>query len=260
MNKKTSWGNVAKWYDKLLINDSDSYQKNVILPNLIRIIEPRKYLTILDIACGQGFFAYAFSDLGANIHACDISNELINIAKKTVKTNPDSGNKIDFFVSPSHEIKKIPDQSIDIVTIILALQNIEKLNETITECNRVLKKSGKLVFVLNHPAFRIPKESSWQWDEKTNNQFRRIDAYMSEKTIKIDMTPGEINPNRKQYTYSFHRPLQVYFKTLNKNGFCISRLEEWISHKTSQSGPKAKEEDRARKEIPMFLCIEAKRE
>jgi hypothetical protein len=59
---------------------------------------------------------------------------------------------------------------------------------------------------------------------------------------------------------TFHRPLQVYFKAINKCGLSISRLEEWISHRSSQKGPRAIEEDRIRKEIPMFLCIEARKE
>jgi hypothetical protein len=34
-------------------------------------------------------------------------------------------------------------------------------------------------------------------------------------------------------------------------------MEEWPSHKTSTSGPRAAAENVARKEIPMFLAIRA---
>jgi hypothetical protein len=89
--------------------------------------------------------------------------------------------------------------------------------------------------------------------------YRRIDSYMSEKTLEIDMTPGKRNVGNKKYTVSFHRPLQTYFKILSKSGFVVARLEEWISHKKSQMGPHAPEEDRMRKEIPMFMCLEARK-
>ena len=56
---------------------------------------------------------------------------------------------------------------------------------------------------------------------------------------------------------SFHRPLQYYFKMLAKEGFVVRRLEEWISHKESMAGPKKIAEDNARKEIPLFMMIEA---
>ena len=82
---------------------------------------------------------------------------------------------------------------------------------------------------------------------------------MSDQSLRIDMTPGEADAARKTFTVSFHRPLQSYFKALNKAGLAVTRLEEWISHKKSQKGPRAAEEDRTRKEIPMFLCIEARK-
>jgi hypothetical protein len=95
--------------------------------------------------------------------------------------------------------------------------------------------------------------------EKMSTMYRRLDAYMSDAQVKIDMTPGEKIAAKKKFTISFHRPLQSYFKVLSKSGFAVIRLEEWISHKKSQAGPRAEEEDRMRKEIPMFLCLEARK-
>jgi hypothetical protein len=51
--------------------------------------------------------------------------------------------------------------------------------------------------------------------------------------------------------------LQFYFKALRKAGFLVSRLEEWNSQKKSQPGPRADAENRARKEFPLFLALEA---
>jgi hypothetical protein len=116
----------------------------------------------------------------------------------------------------------------------------------------VTKKGGSLYIVLNHPAFRVPKESSWGWDEAEKKQYRRVDRYLSELKISIQMHPGD---KPSQYTTSFHRPLQYYFKALYKAGFSVQLMEEWNSHKQSQKGPRAEAEDIARKEIPLFLCL-----
>jgi ubiquinone/menaquinone biosynthesis C-methylase UbiE len=43
---------VADWYDDVL-NKEGSYQKEVILPNLIRLLEIKKGESVIDIACGQ---------------------------------------------------------------------------------------------------------------------------------------------------------------------------------------------------------------
>lgn len=256
---KTSWDNVADWYDDLLEQDPNSFQKNVLMPNLIRIVEPKKGMMILDLACGQGYFARAFHQNGAKVIGYDISKELIALALEKEKKRKEGEEKIQFHVTPADSLPFLQDGTIDVITIVLALQNIENILGVFAECSRVLKSGGRLVMVINHPAFRIPKRSGWGWDEQTR-MYRRLDAYMSDGQVKIDMTPGEKIPAKKKSTISFHRPLQSYFKAMNKSGFAVTHLEEWISHKKSQSGPRAAEEDRMRKEIPMFICLEARKD
>jgi ubiquinone/menaquinone biosynthesis C-methylase UbiE len=252
----TSWGGVAGWYDDMLESSSDSFQSKVIMPNLLRIMEPKAGMSIADIACGQGYFSRAFAANGADTIACDISSELIKLAEAKPPVGP---GKLSFKVAPADDLSFMSDRSVEAASIILAIQNIQNLFGAISEASRILKPAGRLIMVINHPAFRIPKASSWVWDDKSSSQFRRVDAYMSDRSIEIDMTPGEGDASKKKLTTSFHRPLQSYFKALNKAGMAVTRLEEWISHKESQKGPRAKEEDRIRKEIPMFLMIEAKR-
>lgn len=250
---KTSWGAVAEWYDDLLEQSADSFQAKVIMPNLLRVLEPRAGVTVLDVACGQGYFSRAFAQNGATVVGCDISRELIDLA---VKASPET---IRYEATPANSLSFMADGSVDAVTIVLALQNIEDLAGALGESARVLKKGGRLLVVLNHPAFRVPQRSSWQWDEDENKQYRRIDGYMSNAQLRIDMTPGEKHASKKKFTVSFHRPLQVYFKALGKAGFAVTRLEEWLSHRQSQKGPRQSEEDRIRKEIPMFLLLEARK-
>jgi hypothetical protein len=53
--------------------------------------------------------------------------------------------------------------------------------------------------------------------------------------------------------------MQDFFKALSKAGFAVTKLEEWISHKKSEKGPKQAAEDTARKEIPLFLMLEVRK-
>jgi ubiquinone/menaquinone biosynthesis C-methylase UbiE len=268
MKNKTSWGKVAGWYDNLLENSSDSYQEKVILPNLLRIVDPKKGMKILDVACGQGYFSRLFAKNGAQVTGCDISPELIELATKN------SPKEIAYFVAPAEKISDAiggAAMKFDVITIILAIQNIEDMRATFIECSKLLNDNGRLIFVINHPTFRIPQSSSWQWDAVAHKQYRRVDSYMTDSKIKIDMAPGKSSGKGKAddsgksltatnlTTISFHRPLQSYFKALNSAGLAVTRLEEWISHKQSQEGPRAAEEDRTRKEIPLFMCIETRK-
>ncbi|MBI5306461.1 class I SAM-dependent methyltransferase [Candidatus Wolfebacteria bacterium] len=244
---KTSWGKVANWYDNLL-KEEGTYQKDLILPNSLRLLDIKKGETIFDLACGQGFFTREFFKKGARVIGADISKELIAIAEKN------SPKGIKFAVAPADNLNFLSAKSVDKITAIMALQNIEDVAGVFKECYRVLKPGGKLFMVMSHPAFRIPKESSWGYDEKDKIQYRRVNSYLSESKNKIQMHPGD---RPWEHTISFHRPLQFYFKILNKNKFCVSRLEEWNSNKKSQSGPRAEAEDKSRKEIPLFIFMEA---
>jgi ubiquinone/menaquinone biosynthesis C-methylase UbiE len=245
---KTSWGNVAGWYNDLLEKEEGTYQKDVILPNILRLLDIKKGEVVLDLACGQGFFSREFFKAGAEVVGADISSELIDIAKRN------SPEGIKFVTAPADDLSFLSAGSVSKITIILAIQNIENLNGVLKECERVLKSKGKLFLVMNHPAFRIPKQSSWDWDDENKVQYRRIDEYLTESRVEIQMHPGD---KPSECTVSFHRPLQVYFKALRKNGFYAEGLEEWISHKKSEPGPRAVAENKIRKEIPIFLFIQA---
>ncbi len=246
--KTTSWGGVADWYDDYMGKEG-TYQKEVILPNLLRILGTQKNEIVLDLACGQGFFSHEMKKAGFKVTGADISPELIAEAKRNVPG-------VDFYVTSADLLTFAKAESFDMVVCILAIQNIENIASVFTEVRRVLKQSGRCILVMNHPAFRVLKRSSWQWDEEQKVQYRRIDGYLSQAKVIIEMHPGA---EAKKQTISYHRSLQDFFKTFSKAGFTVSRLEEWVSHKVSEKGPRQKAEDVARKEIPLFMMIEARR-
>jgi len=117
---------------------------------------------ILDVACGQGFFCREFARLGAKVIGVDISAELIKIARLQMPFHSDGGqarkdSSAKYYVAPADKLDFLKNESIDKITIILSIQNIENANDVIKEASRVLKPKGKLFIVLNHPAFRILK-------------------------------------------------------------------------------------------------------
>ncbi len=249
----TGWGNVAEWYHET-VEDRASYQRDLIMPNLMRIIEVKRGQKILDLGCGEGLFTRRFAKAGAEVTAIDVALPLVEIAKRAAAMESEHyAFQPRFFVSDATSIPAVADASQDIVVINLALQNMEHPALVLKECARVLKSHGRLILVLNHPAFRIPKASDWAWSTDGATQYRRMWRYMSESREKIDMAPGS---KSGEQTISFHRPLQFFVKSIGKAGMAISNMEEWVSAKKSQPGPRAAAENRARTEIPLFMMLD----
>ncbi len=247
----TDWGNVAHWYDKHL-SDGDSYHSQVVSPNLDRLVGLKQGETMLELGCGQGFFLEKFSrhTNPDNLFGVDLGAELIALATQ-------KNQNIHYTVASADDATLFPSRKFDVIIVVLALQNMRNLDGVVANISRMLYPKGRAYIVLNHPAFRIPKQSDWVFDEKTKTQTRVMKKYLSEEEISIDMNPG--SSTNKELTTSFHRPLQVYSKAFHKNGLAISKIEEWISHKKSEAGLRSEAEDRARKEFPLFMCLELRK-
>lgn len=259
--ENTSWGSVASWYDEYL-QAENTYQAKVIAPNLLRVLGISQFntsLRVLELGCGQGYFLKQILDstaksASAQLEGVDVAGELLDIARTEL------GSGVSLVHTPASKLTHLKDQSVDIVYSVLALQNMNDLDAVMSEVKRVLKPKGRVVAVLNHPAFRIPKQSDWYYSNDRKAQGRVVYTYMSDKKFAIDMHPGQSAAGlKKEETFSFHHPLQYYSKVFSKYGFCIVKIEEWLSHKESEEGPKKRAEDESRKEIPMFMMLEIRR-
>jgi SAM-dependent methyltransferase len=247
----TSWENVSGWYRGYLAG-KDTVQAEVIFPGALRLLDPKDGEKILDVACGEGSFARMIARTrGVKIVGVDAAPSLVAMASRRAPSNAE------FLVGDVLKIgSAFSPASFEAAACILAVQNMDPIVPLFTGIARALKPSGRLVLVMNHPAFRVPRQSGWGWDEERKLQYRRVDRYLSSFAAPIQAHPGSA-PGVT--TVSYHRPLQAYVAALAAAGFVVETLEEWVSHKTSDSGPRAKAENTARREIPMFLALRAKK-
>jgi ubiquinone/menaquinone biosynthesis C-methylase UbiE len=249
--KKPGWESVADWYVGYMGKEGGGYQREIVFPGAERLLHPKKDGVYLDIACGQGAFAKQLAKKAGKVFGFDVSPSLIAAAKEYAPPN------LELRVADATRFaSRYSPAFFDGAVCNLAIQNMDPLEPVLADAARVLKPGATLIITMNHPAFRQPRQSGWGWDEERKLQYRRVDKYMSEYEMPIIAHPGSA-PNVK--TYSYHRPLSSYVSALAKHGFVIDTMEEWVSNKISDSGPRAKAENIARNEIPMFLAIRARK-
>jgi len=247
--KVTAWDQAARWYDALVGMYGSDFQKDIIMPGVFKLLDLKSGSRVLDLACGQGVFSRYLLAQGMKVEGLDLSEELIGFAQSRSKP------AIHFHVADARDASALKLSSFDAVACLLAVQNMEEIEPVFRNVAQWLKPDGRFVFVTTHPCFRIPRQTHWGWDEEKKIEYRRVDRYATDLTIPI-ITPRVASS--EGYTYTYHRSLQNYFEALAAAGLCVERLEEWASEKNSEPGKRAKAENRARKEIPLFLALSAR--
>lgn len=247
--EQRGWDHVSDWYDNIVSFKGHYYHQNIIFPNLLKIFKDYKIATLLDLGCGQGVLARVLPR-NTTYFGVDISKNLISSAKSKSRCD-----KSDFAVQDITEAFELPKTDFDAATCVLTLQDLQDSWTVFKNAAKHLRKDGLLICVLNHPCFRIPRQTSWEVDTNKKIQSRKMNVYQSELKIPIQTAPSK--GSRSETVYHHHRPLSYYFQGLCQAGFTVEALDEWYSDKMS-TGKNAKMENRARKEFPLFLCLVCK--
>lgn len=278
-----SWEHVADWYASLVADQRSDHFERVILPGIARMLGDVRGLSVLDVACGEGYVSRKLASAGAQVVGVDASPALIAAANRHTQRTPESESEAGrptFAVADARTLdapgSPVAGRQFDVVLSVLALMNIDPLDDAIRSMAALLRRPAagcevpttgpaRLLAVILHPAFRSPGRTSWGWELAHDSaqrpvwkQFRRLDAYLSPSAEPIVMNPGEAARGAPAITTTtHHRPISTYVNALGRHGLAVDRIDEWVSIRTSAPGPRASAENRARAEIPMFLAIRA---
>ena len=251
-NNDTSWESSSSWYDKIVGTKGHYYHQQVIIPGILRLLEVEKktHPYLLDLACGQGILSRHLPK-GMKYLGIDGSESLIQSAKKY-----EAKGTSQFFIHDLSHVLELPYKDFSHATCILAAQNLAQPGALFRTAYNHLRNQSSFLIVLNHPCFRIPRQSSWGIDEQKKLQYRRIERYMSSLKIPIQTQPSK--QESSEQTWSFHYPLSYYTSQLKQAGFVLDHIEEWCSDKKSV-GKTAAMENRSRQEFPLFMTLIARK-
>ena len=249
-----SWGDFVR-------GGKDYYRDEMNNPAVFKVIGNVRNERVLDLACGEGYNTRILARKGARVVGVDFSTELIRMAKQTEQREKLG---VRYRVSDAADLKDFESERFDVVTCMMALMDIERYEDAISEVARVLKRDGRFVFSITHPCFEYGDTvngepiAEWKYEEdRTDSRERRtlhlnINRYFGITKYEVcwDMK-RLLKPFR---TTSFHRTLTDYFRALQKSRFVVTRLVE--PKPTSKSVSKYPSLEKHRR-IPHSIVIEA---
>lgn len=248
---QTSWDPLAYWYNGWVGEGGSEHHREVAVPATIRLLDLQAGERVLDVGAGQGVLAPTVARAGAAYVGIDASPRLLDMARKL---HGGAGRYVLGDARKLSSIDGLKADSFDAVVFLLSIQDMDPLEPVLHSAAWALKPGGRIVVMMTHPAFRMPRQSGWGWDEGRKLVYRRVDRYLTPLPIPMKSLPG-----RDATTRSFHRPLSEYVNGLADCGLLLDRMDEIPAHKLSTQGANARAVDLARREIPLFLGLRARR-
>lgn len=239
------WEPVADWYDGWVGAKGSQHHRKLALPAVLQLLELQRGEHILDVGCGQGVLAPHITGSGARYSGIDISPKMIATARRRHKGR--------FLCGDARHLDRVSalrPASFDAAVFLLSIEDMNPLDAVIQSAAWALKGAGRIVVLMRHPCFRVPRQSGWGYDQERKLNYRRVDSYLT--PLSVPMKPYE--QSETGVTISFHRPLHHYINTLAAYGYMLDYLDEIVTQRPGSSHP----ERRADEEFPLFMALRAR--
>ncbi|MFV2172708.1 class I SAM-dependent methyltransferase [Actinomadura sp. LOL_016] len=157
--------------------------------------------TVFDAACGPGLYAAELLDRGARVLGCDASPTFVELARER------TGGRADLRVHDlADPLTWVPDGSVDLVVLALAVHYLDDPAALLREFRRVLTPAGAVVLSTENPV------KAWQ---------RLGGSYFTVEPVEESLSPDHDWPVR-----SWRRPLTDLAAGFRRAGFLIEELLE----------------------------------
>ena len=257
------WDEASKPWADFVQTGKDYFREEMNNPATLRMIGNVRNKQLLDLSCGEGYNTRILARRGARVIGVDFSKQMIRLARQRERRD---GLGIRYYVSDAADLKELGSERFDVVTCFMALMDIERYEEAISQVARVLKRNGRFVFSIIHPCFECgdtvggERLAEWKYEEGKENGAEgqalhlEVSKYFGIAECKVlwDM-PRLVKPFQ---TTSFHRTLTDYFQALHKSGFVVTRL---VEPKPTSKGISEYPQLRKHTLIPHSIIIEATR-
>ena len=190
-------------------------------PFLMDWCEPIEGLDVLDLGCGEGYFARNLKARGArSVHGIDLSPRMIDQAR-TEERRERLG--ITYEAGDATNLQHLGNRTFDLVVGVFLFNYLDRAQtlRTMQGVARVLKPGGSFVFAVPHPGLPFVLEESppFYFSPGRHGYFSGRDRVFEGKIFRRD---GAAVPVR-----CVHKTLTDYFRCLREAGFtAMPEVEE----------------------------------
>lgn len=149
------WNRNAQFWDSRM-NEQHDFFAELIWPASRQLLALSPGQTILDIACGNGVSSRALAQLGAQVVAFDIAEQMIASARSHGQVGP---GRIDYQVldaTDADAIRGLGKGRFDAALSCMALMDIADIRPLLVGLTELLRPGGCFVFSICHPCFNNP--------------------------------------------------------------------------------------------------------
>lgn len=136
------WDYRSESYNNGVIESSEE-ERNIWKEMLSRAIEGKKGLKVLDVGTGPGFLALLFAEMGNEVTAVDLSNNMLEKARKNASKISLNIN----FLQGDAENLQLPDGYFDVVVNKYLLWTLPDPGKALMEWRRVLRDGGTIIAI-----------------------------------------------------------------------------------------------------------------
>ncbi|HAR54984.1 TPA: hypothetical protein DCR79_01715 [Patescibacteria group bacterium] len=214
---ENEWDTAAEEYSQLVGESGDVWRRMLNNPAILREVSGlSKSSKVLDLGCGEGYLSRLLSQYNWELVGVDNSQTLLDEAKR--KQSPG-----DFILADITQPLLLGDDFDVVITnmVLMSVPDIEPVYRNVYNC---LKKDGKFIVVIIHPAFRRPIA---EFAKTIIDKVFRREPFM--KIANNYMIVAKYSRRIMQCvnaTRTWHRPMSVYIQKAIDCGFKLIKIDE----------------------------------